>query len=182
MKKSILAAMLLFAVSVSVFAADEEPVISEPIIAITTERGSCSSLSPATIPVVSTPISSTCAPAPTTCQTTTSAPEVFYQVPVKKKVWAEEQYTVNEKHVEHAKEVITKIIEPNRPRAARVAKKTGSPVVAYKDPHHEKTYLKPIKIETIVPVTKTRKVAVEIEEQTLIPEKEFLRNQSRYLR
>lgn len=149
MKTYVLAATLVFAFAAAAFACDETPTVSTPL------PGSCSA----------TPV----------CTTATAAPEVYYEVPVTKRAWAEETYTVDEKRVEHAKEVIKKVVKPNRPRAARVARKEGSPLVVHKDVHKEKTVLKPIKIETIVPVTRTRKVAVEYQEMELIPEKEYLR-------
>jgi hypothetical protein len=150
MKIFAFAAMLVFALSVSAFGCDESALVSGPVTV-------------------------TCTTTAPVCTTATPAPEVFYEVPVTKRAWADETYVVNEKRVEHAKEVVTKVVKPNRPRAARVAKKQGSPVVAHKDVHKEKKILKPIKIETIVPVERTRKVAVEYQEMQLIPEREYLR-------
>lgn len=133
--------------------------------------------------VVSTPVvevcpppAPVCTPAPADCAAPAQVavsrdPEVYYEVPVMKKVKAQEVYTVNEKRTKVEMEVKTKIVKPNSPRLVRTARGgSGSrPMKVHKDLPREKTYLKPMKTVYEVPVTKTRDITIDVEEKTLVP-------------
>lgn len=97
--------------------------------------------------------------------------EAYRMVPVRKKVWVEEEYTVNETRTEVEQELRTKVIKPNSPRLARVKTAYGVNLETYRERPREKTYVKPVKVKYSVPVTKTRKVAKEIEEYQMVSEK-----------
>lgn len=131
--------------------------------------------------VVSTPVQTcpppapVCTPAPAACAAPAQAavsrdPEVYYEVPVTKKVKAQEVYTVNEKRTKVEMEVKTRLTKPNAPRIVRSAKNpNGRPMKVHKDLPREQTYLKPLKTVYEVPVTKTREITIEVEEKTLVP-------------
>ena len=142
MKKLLIASMLFLASSAAAFAAE------------------CA--------VVSTPI---CEPTPPVCSAPVAGEleNVYYEVPVRKKIMVEEVYTAEEKRTRIDNEVRTKLIKPNSPRVARVVQGNTATVKLHKDLHREKTYIKPVRVVYTEPVTRTRKVVAEVEEMELIP-------------
>lgn len=169
MNKILLAAAVVLGVTASVFAADGDcgPVVSEPLPI----AGSVCP-APVEVPAVcAAPVAPVC-PAPATpapvCAAS-SEPEVYYEVPVQKKIFVDEAYTVEVKRTKVEKEVRTKLIKPNSPRLARVATGNRMDMRIHKDVHREKRYLKPVKVTYTEPVTKTRKIPVVVEETTLVP-------------
>ena len=142
MKKLFLASVLFLAGSAA-FAADECAVVSTPV----------------------------CDPMPSVCSAPAAGEleNVYYEVPVRKKIVLDEVYTVEEKRTKIEKEVRTKTINPNSPRVARVVKGNTATVKLHRDLHREETYIQPVKVVYTVPVTKTRKVTAEVEEMELIP-------------
>lgn len=170
MKKTILAVIFSLVASGAVFANDDDaPLVSEPL-AVAGPGQSCPP--PPPMDSCPAPVAPAC-PAPAKAPAVYKVEEVYHAVPFKKKILVDEEYTVNVTRVESAKEVKKKLIKPNSPRLARVAKK-ADPVVVHKDVHHEVTYLKPIKIKTVEPVTRTRKVVHEVEDHRLVVEKRLV--------
>lgn len=90
--------------------------------------------------------------------------------PVKKKVWVEEEYTVEETRTAVQEELRTKIIKPKAPRLAKVKSVYGASIIVHKDLPREKTYTKKVKVKYTEPVTKKRKVAQEVEEYEMVPQ------------
>lgn len=158
MKRLAFLAVLLLSVPGLAMANDEAaPVVSEPL-AVATEGGAC----PAPAPV--------CDPKPEVCAT--SSEEIYHLVPKKKKVYETETYTVDQKQSRTEKQYYSKTIRGNSARLVRTARNHGRPAIeVYKDPDREKTYTKNVKVEYTVPVVKTRKIAKEVEEYELVPER-----------
>lgn len=147
----------------------------EPVCAPVPEPA-CASLRPAAEPVcapdASGPAVVAVAAAPSR-QPVVVAPveEPLVMVPVKKKVWVEEEYTVEETRTAYQEELRTKVIKPKAPRLAKVKSVYGASLIVHKDKPREKTYTKKVKVKYTEPVTKTRKVAKEIEEYQMVPQR-----------
>ena len=73
-------------------------------------------------------------------------------------------------------EIHTKVIKPKAPRLARVVRDGDVALVVVKDKARIEPVTKKVKHTYTVPVTKTRRVAKEVEELTVVQERRwFLR-------
>lgn len=117
---------------------------------------------PAPAPACPPPPAPTCAAAP--AAQTREAQTTYHIVPVKRKVYEEETYTVNETRTQTIDEVRTKVIKAKAPRLARVNRGGEITLAKVKDSDRVEPYVKRVKQQYTVPVTRTRKVAKEIEE------------------
>ncbi|MCD8351786.1 MAG: hypothetical protein LUC93_14355 [Planctomycetaceae bacterium] len=96
--------------------------------------------------------------------------DVYYEVPVTKTIVADEVYTAMEKRTRTIHEVKVKTVKPNSARLARpVTPSRGVMPVMTKEKERQKVYLDPYKEKYEVPVTKTRKIKIQVEEKQLIP-------------
>lgn len=96
--------------------------------------------------------------------------DVYYEVPVTKTIIADEIYTKMEKRSRTIHEVKVKTVKPNSARLARpVTPSRGVVAVMTKEKERQKVYLEPHKEQYEVPVTKTRKIKLQVEEKQLIP-------------
>ena len=131
---------------------------------------------PAPAPVAACRPEPVCAPKPAVCSTTTALrdrppAEEFRLVPVKKKVYEEELYMSEETHTQIIDEVRTRPAKINSPRLARVVDQDGARFAVHKKEPYDVTYVKKVKQTYTVPVTKSRKVAKEVEEIKIVPNK-----------
>ncbi|MCD8138486.1 MAG: hypothetical protein LUE17_01685 [Planctomycetaceae bacterium] len=96
--------------------------------------------------------------------------DVYYEVPVTKTIIADEVYTAMEKRTRTVHEVKVKTVKPTSARLARsVTPSRGVTPVMNKEKERQKVYLDPYKEKYEVPVTKTRKIKLQVEEKQLIP-------------
>ncbi len=96
--------------------------------------------------------------------------DVYYEVPVKKTIIADEVYTAMEQRTRTVHEVKVKTVKPNSARLARpVTPSRGVMPVMTKEKERQKVYLDPYKEKYEVEVTKTRKIKLQVEEKQLIP-------------
>lgn len=112
------------------------------------------------------------APAPKGMLTQASAAPQYKLVSVKKKVWEDEVYTVEETRTQVHDEIRVRPAKINSPRLARVVRDEGDAafLVHKKEPYNV-TYSVPVKTTYQVPVTKTRKVSKTVDEIKVVPEK-----------
>lgn len=194
MKKLLLTALFVAMVCGIAAAADSNPslLINTPL--------------PAPVPCAA-PVEPVCAPAPPVCPPPAPAPapacpapavanvcaprEEIKVVPVKRKVYVDEVYTVNEKRTEMVDEIRTRtatrkvpvivpvtkaevklsVVEPcsgNAPRLSRQIKKKVVPVTKMETETYTETYTAKVKQTTEVPVVKTRRVSKTVDEVQLV--------------
>lgn len=98
------------------------------------------------------------------------AEEVYYVVPVTKKVMVDEVYETTETRTRDEIEIHTKTVKARSPRLVRIANRGGPVLGVSFDKDREVEYEKKVQTKYTVPVTKTRKVAMEVVEETLVPQ------------
>lgn len=143
---------------------------------------------PPPAPVVcEAPAAPVCAPAPQACPPAAPRSAVaaaapapreeripsYRVVPVKRKVYEEESYTVQEKRTQEHEEIRTKTIKPKAPRLARVMRPEGVELAVIRDKPKVVPYKATVRTEYTVPVTKTRTVAREVEEYKVVEDRRW---------
>lgn len=126
-------------------------------------------------PACPTPPAPVCPPPPPMCDSgapVKKAAEPTYKVvTVKKTVYEDEVYTTTETRTQITHEVRTREIKPKAPRLVRPGRSGEKAIAVNYDKLRVETYTHPVKTTYEEPVVKTRRVAKEVAEVKVVPER-----------